>query len=59
MLFVVCLEFDFLTAVIESFDSFVIYLIVVYFVVFILLFFHFISILDVLASDSDSNSIGL
>lgn len=54
-----CLEFDFLTAVIESFDSFVIYLIVVYFVVFILLFFHFISILDVFASDSDSNSIGL
>ena len=59
MLFVVFLEFDFLTAVIESFDSFVIYLIVVYFVVFILLFFHFISILDVFASDSDSNSIGL
>ena len=54
-----CLEFDFLTAVIESFDSFVIYLIVVYFVVFILLFFHFISILDVFAFDSDSNNIGL
>ena len=52
MLFVVCLEFDFLTAVIESFDSFVIYLIVVYFVVDI-------SILDVFASDSDSNNIGL
>ena len=53
-----CLEFDFLTAVIESFDSFVIYLIVVYFV-FILLFFHLISISDVFASDSDSNNIGL
>lgn len=59
MLFVVFLEFDFLTAVIESFDSFVIYLIVVYFVVFILWFFHLISILDVFASDSDSNNIGL
>ena len=34
MLFVVCLEFDFLAGVVESFDSFVIYLYVVYFVVF-------------------------
>ena len=47
MLFVVCLEFDFLAAVIESFDSFFIYLFVVYFVAYILFcfvfFFHFIS----------------
>ena len=38
MLFVVCLEFDFLAAVVESFHSFVVYLYVVYFFVF---FFHF------------------
>lgn len=39
MLFVVCLEFDFLAAVVESFDSFVVFLYVVYFVVFS---FHFL-----------------
>ena len=32
--FIVCLEFDFLAAVVESFDSFVIYLFLVSFVVF-------------------------
>ena len=37
--FIVCLEFHFLAAVVESFDSFVIF---TYFL-FILLFFHFIS----------------
>lgn len=39
VLFIVCLEFDFLAAVVESFDSFVIYLFLVYFVVFP---FHFL-----------------